>query len=153
MEETIDQYSNTTKLTIKEWYQHLPDPYQKQALNNLEERQTDKVVYSMHEALRLGFWWEDSPTSQGEEYWREIYKCYIHKTTLPIYLLQNKYKEQIRTMMLLSNHTLLEALPQLSANDRARAQIYVMDSFFEIFKEAVNPEILKQVYDQIKPCI
>lgn len=153
MGETIDQYSNTTKLTIKEWYNHLPDPYKSQAINNLDKRHIDKLVYSMHEALRLGFWWEESPASQGEEYWREIYQCYVHKKPLPIHVTLNQYKEHLRTMMLLSNHTLLEALPQLSATDRAKAQLCVMNSFFDTFIESVNTENLKQAYDQIKPCV
>jgi len=63
------------------------------------------------------------------------------------------YKAEIRKMMEESGSELLIYLPQLSATERAQAQVIVMNSFFKIFLPTTNLETLQKDYRQIKPSV
>lgn len=77
------------KITIREWLADLPKNVRSIAVSNalanykkhdLEFNETLidlKHVYSMQEALRLGFVWSDSP--EGYDFWNKIYNDYDPK--------------------------------------------------------------------------
>lgn len=62
-----------TKKTAIEWFQHLPEPYRSQAVENFkaDTDYTDEDLFkSLSDSLINGFFWVETP--QGFRYWSEI---------------------------------------------------------------------------------
>jgi hypothetical protein len=57
--------------TIKEWFLSIEDPeIRNRALNNMDDKDRDRIVESLEKALENGFEW--NPTPEGYEYWDKI---------------------------------------------------------------------------------
>jgi len=63
--------------TIKEWLEQLPEPYRKQALQNLDPAETHTLREDMSSALDIAFLWKPSP--EGWRYWEELAHEYANK--------------------------------------------------------------------------
>jgi hypothetical protein len=54
--------------TIKEWFDSIQDPeIRNKASNNMDDKDRDRIVGSLKEAIRNGFDWQLTP--EGYEYW------------------------------------------------------------------------------------
>jgi len=53
--------------TAKEWFEQLPEPYRRQAIENCRAKGEED---SLSEAIFGGFVWTLTP--QGDEYWRDV---------------------------------------------------------------------------------
>jgi DNA-binding transcriptional MocR family regulator len=59
------------KKTAKEWFKDLPFQQNINALRNTPYHQLDVMHYTLQDALRRSFIWDD--TKEGFQYWSEIY--------------------------------------------------------------------------------
>lgn len=76
--------------TIKEWFESIQDPEIRQkALANMDEKEKDRKVGSLKEAIRIGFDWQPSP--EGYVFWEDISLNYkqVEDTTNSVH--ENKH--------------------------------------------------------------
>lgn len=64
--------------TVKDWLEELPDGYRERALVNLPAHNADKIVDSMHTAIRKLKYW--SETKEGYTWWQCVEEHYRKET-------------------------------------------------------------------------
>jgi hypothetical protein len=57
--------------TPEQWFIKLPDPYNKQAINNILDHIKSVEYETIHDALIDAFRWELTP--EGHYYWNDLY--------------------------------------------------------------------------------
>ena len=57
--------------TPEQWFVELPDPYDQQAIKNIEKHLKSTEHPTIHDALIEAFRWEQSP--EGHYYWADLY--------------------------------------------------------------------------------
>jgi len=57
----------SNKKTVRDWLNELPEPIRTRALMNENGEYTNRIVYSLKEALEIAFYWIE--TEEGECYW------------------------------------------------------------------------------------
>lgn len=65
--------------TIEQWFLELPQPIQKQAIENLVFVKKGIKCNKMSEAIKKGFVWEYTPKDEGFDYWENIWLSYAEK--------------------------------------------------------------------------
>lgn len=58
---------NEQKKTVRDWLNELPEPIRTRAVRNENGEYTNRIVYSLKEALQIAFYWIE--TEEGESYW------------------------------------------------------------------------------------
>jgi hypothetical protein len=78
--------------TIKEWLLSIEDPeIRNRALNNMDDKDRDRIVESLEKAIRNGFDWQLTP--EGYEYWDKFSEMEI--TLLKIITPEEFYNDPI----------------------------------------------------------
>jgi hypothetical protein len=78
--------------TIKEWFLSIEDPeIRNRALNNMDDKDRDRIVESLEKAIRNGFDWQLTP--EGYEYWDKFSEMEI--TLLKIITPEEFYNDPI----------------------------------------------------------
>lgn len=64
----------STKKTVRQYYEMLPEPYRSQAIKNCRdehgESRLDREALSLHHAIDYGMYW--SATPEGSSYWGDL---------------------------------------------------------------------------------
>jgi hypothetical protein len=58
--------------TAREWFQHLPEPYRTQAMENSDGLKREYKSLSL--ALECNFKWRKTPDGQGADYWGYVWE-------------------------------------------------------------------------------